>query len=90
MMQTCGRRGILLAVSAAMLQKQPRHRCAPVITIHGETLTLAMFWDSAACYYPGGMIKEWKPHITSWSIEILTLGFKKVPTVRSLVYIYIF
>lgn len=79
MMQTCGRRRILLAVSAAVLQKQPWHRRAPVIVVRGETLTLVIFWDSAACYYPGGMIREWKPHITSQSIETLTLGFKKVP-----------
>lgn len=49
MMQTCGRRGILLAVSAEVLQKQPWHRPAPVIAVQGETLTLQIVWDPAAC-----------------------------------------
>lgn len=72
MMQTCGRRVILLAASAAVLQKQPEHRHAPVTAVQGETLTLIVFWDSAACCYPRGMMHGWKPHITSQSIEILT------------------
>lgn len=43
-MVTCGRRGILLAFPAAVLQNQPYHRHAPVATVQGRNLTLVIFF----------------------------------------------
>ena len=77
-MQTCGRRGILLALPAAVLQNQSWHGCAPITAVQGENLMLVIFQDPASCQHLGGMIPEQKPHITSQSIQTLTLGYKKV------------